>query len=457
MSCLRKDLGRRAQHASDIKIALEDLYEDSASRALRGAAATAVAPRSRVGRRAIAIGGVVLVVLAVVVIQMWRSRPAAPAPAGFIPIPLTSLTGREIFPTFSPDGSQVAFVWLREGPPIPDVYVQVIGESGAPFQLTNDDGQHTFPSWSPDGKSIALWHVPLGTFLGVPADLRLVILSPLGGAERQVLEWHGTAQRIAWSPDGRWLAVSPVGVRSIVTGITLVSPTTGERIEWASIDASYAGSTEPAFSFDGRRIAFTRERGDLVADVYVATVGADGRPIGPPMLLSQVGKGARWPLWTPDGEHLLLIDGSATSNGGVVRVRIDGGSPTERIGLSTTSLALSRDGTRLAISEAEPIRTSGEWTSGPGEGRASRIDLHEDARIPADSASPSRPTEEARARSGSRTSRERTLWRSPSSGDPFPAALDGHHPTAGRSRSTAGLRVIRTSSSSWPRAARCDS
>src|SRR4029078_521891 len=86
--CLRRHVGRRAQHASDIKIALEDLYEDSASGAVRGAAATAVAPRSRLRRTAIAIGGLVLVVLAVIVIEMWRSRLTAPAPAGFIPVPI---------------------------------------------------------------------------------------------------------------------------------------------------------------------------------------------------------------------------------------------------------------------------------------------------------------------------------------------------------------------------------
>jgi len=352
--CLRKDVGRRAQHASDIKVALEELYEDSASGALRGAAPTAVPPRSSGGRTAIAIGGLVLAAaVALVAIQMWRSRATVKPSAAFFPVPLTALAGIEIFPTFSPDGSQIAFTWLPNGPPLADVYVQVIGKTGTPFRLTNDDGVHTFPSWSPDGKSIALWHSPVGSSPWVPSDARLVIVSPLGGAERTVLEWNGTVQRIDWSPDGQWLAVTPVGVRSSRDkGITLVSPTTGARIEWASIDASYAGSAEPVFSPDGRRIAFTRERGDLVTDVYLATVGQDGRPVGRPTLLSEAGKNARSPLWTADGEQLLLLDGNETSNGGVVRVRIDGGGPAERIvGLEhATSLALSADGTRLAIS-----------------------------------------------------------------------------------------------------------
>ncbi len=105
-------------------------------------------------------------------------------------------------------------------------------------------------------------------------DLRLVLVSPLGGVERQVLEWSGVPRRISWSPDGQWLAVSPASFRvQSDKGITLVSPITGERVEWAAIDASYVGSNEPAFSPDGRRIAFTRQRDDFSADVYVAPVG----------------------------------------------------------------------------------------------------------------------------------------------------------------------------------------
>ncbi len=56
-------------------------------------------------------------------------------------------------------------------------------------------------------------------------------------------------------------------------------------------------------------------------------------------------------MWTADGQHLLLIDGATTSNGNVVRVRVGGTEPAERLtGLEhPASLALSRDGKRLVI------------------------------------------------------------------------------------------------------------
>ena len=351
--CLRKDVTRRAQHASDIKLALEELHEDSTSGSLQGAPTAATPSRWRGLRLALVAGGVVLVVAAIALaVTIWSPAPAPPAQSAVVPIPLTSLPGYEMMPTFSPDATQVAFVWRREGILRPDVYVQMIGGAGAPVRLTDDGSAHMFPAWSPDGKHIALWHAPIGMPSAV-TDLRLVLVAPLGGAERTVLEWVGPAQRISWSPDSRWFATSQVGVRlNREKGITLLSPLTGERIEWAAIDDRYAGSVEPAFSPDGRRIAFIQERGDILSDVYVASVGTDGRPSGPPTLLATAGKVAKMPVWAADGKHLLLLDGSPTSNGGVVRVRVDGSGAAERIrGLEhAQALALAVDGRRLAIS-----------------------------------------------------------------------------------------------------------
>src|SRR6188474_2201677 len=118
-----------------------------------------------------------------------------------------------------------------------------------------------------------------------------------------------TARRLSWSPDSKWLAASPATLRSNADqGITLVSPSTGERIDWAAIDKSYAGSTDPAFSPDGRRVVFTKARDDFSADAYLATVTPDGKPAGPPTLLPYGGKESGWarwarfPVWTADGE-----------------------------------------------------------------------------------------------------------------------------------------------------------
>ena len=351
--CLRKDLTKRAQHASDIKLTLEELHEDSSSGSIQATPASASAPRARGRRSVVGIAIAVMVVALAGAAVVWWPREA-PARAALAPVPLTTLPGSEIHPSFSPDGSQVAFTWRREGALASDVYVQIIGGSGTPLRLTDDSGAHAFPAWSPDGKSIALWHVPIGAAGPAPSRLTLNVVSPLGGPERQVLEWSGAPRRIEWSPDGRWLAVSPVDVRAnLDRGITLVSPTTGERIEWTAIDKVFAGSAEPAFSPDGRRLAYTRPKDDFSADVYLASVGDDGRPVGQPTLLPYGGKEAAAPVWTVDGRDLLLIESVPSSNGGVIRVRVDGSRPAERIpGLehpARAPVAVARSGQRLAF------------------------------------------------------------------------------------------------------------
>jgi Tol biopolymer transport system component len=342
-SCLRKDASRRAQSTSDLKIELDGLREASNSGSLRAV------PQRRFGSwgRPLAIAGAGLA--AILAVTFW---PAPPPPTAFTPLPLTSLPGSESFPTFAPDGTQVAFTWLREGGAGADVHIQAIG-AGVPMRLTNDDGWHMHPSWSPDGAAIATWHVPRGTSqTSVSTQARLVLVPPQGGPERQLLEWTGAARRISWSPDGRWLAFSPVSVRTHrERGITLVSPATGRRVDWATIDATFAASVDPVFSPDGRRLAYTKTRDDFSSDVYLVTVGDDGRPGGPPALLRYGGKEASYPVWTPDGESLLLIDGVPSSNGGVLRVPINGAAPAGSLaGLEHAgSLALSRDNGRLAF------------------------------------------------------------------------------------------------------------
>jgi Tol biopolymer transport system component len=105
------------------------------------------------------------------------------------------------------------------------------------------------------------------------------------------------------------------------------------------------------FSPDGRRLAYTKTRDDFSSDVYLVAVGADGKPAGAPTLLPYGGKEASFPVWTPDGRYLLLIDGVPSSNGSVRRVPVDGAEPSGPLaGLEHAgSLAVARSAGRLAF------------------------------------------------------------------------------------------------------------
>ncbi len=340
--CLRKDLSRRAQHASDIKVALEELREDSTSGAL-----AAPAPARTSGRwvTPAALAGVVLLCVVCAAAWFWPRTP--PPPTSFQPVPLTSLPGSENSATISPDGTQVAFSWAPESGEVPGVYVQLINGTGTRLPLSSDGKPRISPSWSPDGTLIALWRGEGGT------QGSLNLISPLGGPERQLLTWDGAARRPAWSPDGRWLAISPVSTRSdLDKGIVLISPATGEKVDWSTIDRAFVSSADAAFSPDGRRIAYTTTTGDFTGQVHVVSVGNDGRPVGQPTLLNYKGQGLRNPVWTADGQSILVVDGDPSSNGGVTRIPIDDPGKAQRLlGLDrATDVALSRDGTKLVFS-----------------------------------------------------------------------------------------------------------
>jgi len=170
--CLRKDPEHRFQHMADLKVALEDLKEESDSGRL-GAGVPASA--RGLTRRRLMYGAAAAAVLLAVAALAWRWATPAAQPAAPKLVPLTTFPGDESQPTFSPDGQQVAFAWNGEKEDNYDIYVKLVGETIA-LRLTTDPAAEEWPAWSPDGKRIAFRR-------GQPGAPGLWLVSPLGGAE----------------------------------------------------------------------------------------------------------------------------------------------------------------------------------------------------------------------------------------------------------------------------------
>ena len=95
-------------------------------------------------------------------------------------VPLTALPGNVASPTFSPDGSQIAFAWDGENNGAGyDLYVKAIGTE-KPLRLTHHPALQLSAAWSPDGRSIAISRVAGEDYTGV------YLLPPTGGPERNV-------------------------------------------------------------------------------------------------------------------------------------------------------------------------------------------------------------------------------------------------------------------------------
>ena len=282
--------------------------------------------------------------LAAASLMLWLSlsgqRRAPPTTVARI-VPFTTFSGTADQPAFSPDGNQIAFVWDGDGENL-DVYVKLIG-AGTPLQLTTDPADDISPTWAPDGRHLA--------FLRRSASEDGIFIVPaLGGPERRLgrtessLSRQGWAQcRMSWSPDGRFLAVVDQATPADGYGIFLVSVEDGEKQRLTSAPPSSADFS-PAFSPDGKTLAFIRSSGLSSEDIYL--ISAQG---GTPRRLTADEGRITSLTWTADGRE-IVFPSNRGGGSSLWRVPISGGTP-ERVsvtGQNAYSPAISRQGDRLA-------------------------------------------------------------------------------------------------------------
>jgi eukaryotic-like serine/threonine-protein kinase len=324
--CLRKDPERRPQSMRDVKNALEELREDSESGRVYARVASRRRTRLGMGRAWLALAGLTLLA-AVGAASLLLAGHSGPPPAS---VPLTTYPGFEREPTFSPDGSQIAFVWDGERQDNRDIYVQVIG-SGRPLRLTTDAAADFSPAWSPDGKWIAFLR-------RLPAARAAVIVIPApGGPERRlgdVLEpnWWMAGPYIAWTPDSRWLAIVDRAEKTNSHGLYLLAIDTGERHVLTVPPTATLSDSDPAFSPDGRSLAFARAHGS--SDIFVLSLTSSYTPAGEAQRLTFAESWAGSPSWVvtpawPFGSRRELVYAS-WGRLGLWKVNASGGK-TERL------------------------------------------------------------------------------------------------------------------------------
>jgi Tol biopolymer transport system component len=211
--------------------------------------------------------GVLCLLVIAVLASWWQDLRSIEGP--FKVVPLNSLPGSAIFPAFAPDGHAIAFSWKGEKEESFSIYVQVIG-TGTPFRLTSGAVADLCPTWSPDGRYIA--------FIRTSQEGGGIFLIPsLPGAERKLAEVHPTRSEVlggqlAWSRDGRSLAIVDKNTAEDPFSIYLFSIQDGKRQKLTSPPAGSVGDSDPIFSPDGRMLAFVRTTEVGIKDVYVVSL-----------------------------------------------------------------------------------------------------------------------------------------------------------------------------------------
>jgi eukaryotic-like serine/threonine-protein kinase len=243
--CLRKDPQRRWQTMSDLKVALQDLKEDSESGKLQAATAPS-RPKKRTALFAVLT---VLLVLTAIAVLKKVFLVKSKAPVEFEqPTPLTYDTGFTWSPTVSADGNLMAYASDREGGRTYDLWIQHLA-TGSARRLTDHPADDWSPSISPD-------------------QSKVVFRSEREGG-----------------------------------GIYLVDVQTRKEQKIA------AGGYSPQFSPDGSLISFITipASGDPRRQqmFLVSSDGRSPRPFLPDFLIQEAVKGAM-PVWSPDGKHMIF-------------------------------------------------------------------------------------------------------------------------------------------------------
>ncbi len=328
--CLEKDPEDRWQSARDLQLEL-----DYAARALP--VVSAAPSKLRWWWLAFACMVVLLVLAA---FQFSRGAPELSV------LPLTSYPGSETGPSFSPDGSRVAFSWDGPREENRDIYVRQIGP-GNPIRLTSDPADDVSPRWSPDGNWIAFLRQEPNRSVGV------YIIPALGGMERRLGASAARGRHrycLDWSKDGQWLVFSTADSESSGAGLALLAIETGAIRRLTSPDSPNL-DTAARFSPGGDAIAFLRTGEGLMVLALSPDLSARGLPrrihadvTGPVQSVS----------WSADGRDLILAAGYG-SDSSLWRVPVSGSSRAARLtfGEAAVESDVAAAGGRLVFSRLD--------------------------------------------------------------------------------------------------------
>jgi Tol biopolymer transport system component len=207
-------------------------------------------------------------------------------------VPIVAEPAYQFGPTWSADGSQIAFTRLVPGEVITtqfDILVANADGSGE-TNITNSDFDEIDAAWSPDGSKIAFAGVRFENWSeGEGAQWEIVIVNPDGGGEQILTAGEPGSPRAtmleedrapAWSPDGALLVYQTQSVDPCCPPWQLEKvDRDGTDIQLLSDNPAW-NDMSPSFSPDGTLVIFVSDRdGELAFYTMPApTVDLTNRP-----------------------------------------------------------------------------------------------------------------------------------------------------------------------------------
>lgn len=321
---LKKNREERYQSAQEFLSALQKLREDleiesleipvssaieSANNAQSTRALSAIetgeVTKAHLRKKKILIAASAVAFIALIAVAVWLIRGRQDSFNAITIERITQLTiwsGLDDFPAMSPDGKFVAYCSDHEGSF--EIYVKALTPGAKEVRLTNDKGQNFQPTWSPDGGRIAYYSKVRGGIWVIVAS---------GGEAKQLTEFGSYP---AWSPDGKQIvfqsnAISDLGAyaRNALPPSTLwlVSSDGGEPQQLTQVGNPNGGHGSPAWSPDGKRIAFAVNEFNTSSVWSVSLKGDESMRVS--------GELGYAPTYAPDGQSIFYYaDGLFQTN-----------------------------------------------------------------------------------------------------------------------------------------------
>lgn len=206
-----------------------------------------------------------------------------------------------ISPSWSPDGTKLAYVSFEKKKPI--IFVQSL-VSGQRIVLANFKGNNSAPAWSPDGTKLAI-------VLTYSANSQIYVINADGTGLQQVSFSNGIDTEPEWSPDG-----SSIYFTSNRGGGPQIyrMPASGGDAKRITFEGSY--NVSPHVSTDGKLLTFIKQTpaGFKVAVQDLAT--------GQVQTLSDTTQDES-PSFAPNG-RMILYATSVGGKGSLAAVSVDG-------------------------------------------------------------------------------------------------------------------------------------
>ena len=232
--------------------------------------------------------------------------------------------GHAIYPTLSPDGTQLALV--RDGHESRDVWIKTL-DAGPLRRLTIEGRYNQPPTWTPDGRSVTFVSNRGGRRLQDIWQRRADGSSPA----TLLLEVDQYTQGVSWSVDGRWLTYTTRGqggnwdIFAIRPGVdSLPTP----------LMTSEFSERSPDMSPDTRWLTYASDASGRY-EVYVRPF-----PNTADEMWQISSNGGSEPLWAHSGRELFYISGDEELVAVEIRTEPTFGMGSERILFSVADYSL---------------------------------------------------------------------------------------------------------------------